>query len=450
MSDLVDGIESPETATPPARVFDRYRRTWELELLISGAVVFALFRLPGRLDHTMLSAELIMNGDQRFAAFMLLAYLKVILYVLIASFLVHLVGRAYWVGLIGLDAVFPGGVRWDELKDGPLVQAGYRQMPSLRQLIRSTDRFCSTIFSFAFLVIFYFVVSILLVLGLAGLALAIRPLFPNWSLQRLSLVLLSILLLPSTLAGLADRRLGKSGEEIPPGKKRWLGGMIRLYQHLMLYRFFASMYLTFTTNLRKKTIYPIFLLVFAGLMAGLFLDLRLLKDDQELLRSFPFYPSHGGAQEARFQHYESLRPPGPRYGRLPSIDSDVVEGPYVRLFLPYVPSRHNDLLGERCPELEPWPGRWERSDGQPEEQWLDETMACVAGLWEIHLDGAPLAEPEMVFYRHPDTRARGLLVHLDVRTLAPGRHLLELTQAQSEEEALEGEGPRLYQIPFWV
>ena len=49
---------------------------------------------------------------------MLYQYVKLILYTLISCFILHLCTRAYWVGLIGLETVFPHGVRWEDTPTG--------------------------------------------------------------------------------------------------------------------------------------------------------------------------------------------------------------------------------------------------------------------------------------------------------------------------------------------
>lgn len=88
-------------------------RTDELELIISSLTTVALFTLPGWLferyaeSYTHLSVTLVVSGT---SAITLLTGLS---YGLGSCFLLHLLARAYWVGMIGLRAVFPQGIDWD-------------------------------------------------------------------------------------------------------------------------------------------------------------------------------------------------------------------------------------------------------------------------------------------------------------------------------------------------
>lgn len=83
-----------EVLPEPRRSFPQgYDRTWELELLISGAVAFTLLQLPGAADGAFdrLSPRL-GEGLPRLLMFGYV-YIKIILYALIATFIVHLAAR---------------------------------------------------------------------------------------------------------------------------------------------------------------------------------------------------------------------------------------------------------------------------------------------------------------------------------------------------------------------
>ena len=100
--------------------------TWELELLICGAVLFALFQIPPVLNSFFAHIEPHATTTMLSAILLVQIYVKAIVYALTASFVVHLVARAYWVGLVGLHSVFPNGVKWENFKAGPVTLEVYR------------------------------------------------------------------------------------------------------------------------------------------------------------------------------------------------------------------------------------------------------------------------------------------------------------------------------------
>ena len=143
--------KEPETQPSAASdALERLRdRTDELELIISSLTIFALFSIPGWLFdkiagiYTHLSTSLAITGN---VATTLLAG---ICYGLAACFIVHLMARAYWVGLIGLRTVFPDGINWARTPGlGPLSRKYYRDtLPDLDTVIQKTDRLASSLFA---------------------------------------------------------------------------------------------------------------------------------------------------------------------------------------------------------------------------------------------------------------------------------------------------------------
>ena len=50
-------------------------------------------------------------------------------------------GRAYWIGILGLDSAFPQGIRWGRLRYGRLTRAAYQErLSSIPTLARKADR----------------------------------------------------------------------------------------------------------------------------------------------------------------------------------------------------------------------------------------------------------------------------------------------------------------------
>src|SRR5687768_9169383 len=89
------GSRSDETASMDTGEIHRetstaYDRTWELELLIAGAVVFALIQLPSVMDELFWRAQVQSNGPTYRAIFVVYYYSKLSCYVLITTFIVHL------------------------------------------------------------------------------------------------------------------------------------------------------------------------------------------------------------------------------------------------------------------------------------------------------------------------------------------------------------------------
>lgn len=430
---------------------DVHRRTWELELLLSGAVVFALLKLPGRVDAAYARLDAGLGGTLEMAAFLGWYYVKLILYTLIAAFLVHLVARAYWVGVVGLDAVFPRGPRLDRLDGGPITRDLYRRiLPSLKRQITVADRFSSAVFSFAFAVTAIFVLSIAYGLLLGGVSLAVSRLaFGGERFGQVFQVLLLVIFVPLAVLPLVDRiagaRLLARGGRAPALLGRLLGVSFRLTGGPLV----GPIMTTLVTNVRKQLFYGIFFASFI-VLAGIFLvrDV-LMRNDALSLSSHHYLPPDAGALEVDARHYDDRRPAGePSF--LPSIPGEVVEGPYLRLFVPLPADWTEEAVAEHCAGLAPIAEGGlhlaRPSDPPPEPEGLAPVLACLGTLHRIELDGAAIA-PDFFFHSDPANGVRGLLARLPVAGLAPGPHLLVLRRRPLPDDERP---PRIHYIRFWT
>ena len=127
----------PHTAT--------IRVTSELELIIAGALLFGLLTVPGRIDAWYASVRPHVAGDLHMAYFLGYYYLMLIAYTLIATFCVHIGARAYWVGLMGLQSVYPEGPDWARVRNrGPIGDPhAAREAAELERASAVADDFCS-------------------------------------------------------------------------------------------------------------------------------------------------------------------------------------------------------------------------------------------------------------------------------------------------------------------
>ena len=94
--------KGPETRLgTESEAIDRLRdRTDELELIISSLTIFALFSLPGWLFDKIAEIYTHLSTSLVIASTVGTTVLAGTSYGLAACFVVHLMARAYWVGLI--------------------------------------------------------------------------------------------------------------------------------------------------------------------------------------------------------------------------------------------------------------------------------------------------------------------------------------------------------------
>ncbi len=431
-------------------------RTWELELLISGAVLFALLQLPARADqaYARLAPHLAEGAMQ--GAFFAYYFGKLALYTLIVAFLVHLAARAYWVGLIGLDSVFPGGIQWDRLRYGPLTRQVQREKtPSLPRMIDAADDFCSVIFPFAFMVVFVVFLSLVVVGAAVWLSSALAAMVPGVSVKGVFYALAALAALPAVVGTLVDRALGDRVDPASAAGRvlRWAVGASTLWGLLRIY---SAVYLTLYSNVRRRVMQGVFLGFFLGIVALFVVKDVVLASGMVTVGGETYLPDSPGELTLRTGFYESLRGDGPpaRSG-MPSIPSEVVEGPYVRLFVPYVPMLHNRAVAARCPGVRPLHEEGMRRVGaaaEPGPIAQDAALRCLAGFHLVAVDGRAVPEPRWRFFTHPATGRRGIVAYLPVEALPAGEHVLTVGRVPDLRPRSDGKprpAARPWSIPFW-
>ena len=94
-------------------------QSWNLELAISGVAMFAILQLPDLLESAFGYIRYNYMTHTEGAAVMLpsmvYSLIRATCHVLFAAFLTNFVMRAFWVGLVGLLAVFPSGIHYDRI-----------------------------------------------------------------------------------------------------------------------------------------------------------------------------------------------------------------------------------------------------------------------------------------------------------------------------------------------
>ena len=453
---LSDTVSSgmPETPSPEAkRRAPETSPAWELELLISGAIVVGLFQLPGLIASLFGRLEPHATLGTQVSLSVLHMYILAAAYALIIVFAVHLGTRAYWVALIGLNSVFPGGIRWAELKTGPTTTETYRrQFRALPATIERIDNFCSIAFSFAFLIVMMLVYSIVLIGVASGIGyLLAKMLGRGQYMNVLAPAMVGLIVVPTFVMSTLDRRFAKRhgpGAEPP----RWLRRGVRAAQILNPSLVVGPIMFTLMTNIGRRKIRAVLMAALMTVIVIASVD-RLNRAGRLALNGYDYFAlsrEHG----VDYHFYESERPDGAPLDRFPFIQSDIITDRYVKLFIPYAPSVDNAAVAARCPQIKPLDSRGLHlhEHAAVADSLAGPVLDCLASLHAVTLDGKPLGNPGFAFYEQAKTGERGILSYIPADSLSAGRHELTVAVTVNPEDSAGVPGyraPKPWVIPFW-
>jgi hypothetical protein len=445
-------IETPDGGETPASerriAFERLReRTDELELIVSGLLALSLLTLPSWLFDGWVRASAHAEGLWQIVLMMGYMFGSGLSYTLGVTFIIHLAVRAYWVGLIGLKATFPKGIRWDSISTvGPIARDYHqRRLPDLMSVIDRADRAASMLFALATLIALLILWSSLGVVVLVTVGALLGWLF---DLGQTALILsmvgvYTVLMMVAVAIMMTDAFLARRRPALQqsPRLRRLVFGTLRFYGWILPQRLILPVQLTLQSNLSGRAYTIAFMVImFVAPMVGVVHVLA--SRNFALTGSYHVLDTDTIEYGQASAHYEDQRGEHDRLLRYPMIPSDRIGGSYLRLFLPHLPERDNAELRERCPTL------FAADPAPPSAQAAAARAACLAGLWTLTLDGQPASASDFMASERRDLGLRGLQGYLPTAGLAPGRHdLLAIWNADGAEDGPQRR--REYRIPFW-
>jgi hypothetical protein len=361
--------------------------------------------------------------------------------------------RAWWGGLLGLHSVFPNGIRWERMHVGPITREVYRQrMSTLPKLIESTDNFASIIFSFAFLVVFVFGMSLVGILVFAALYGLAKSIVGASAIRAVAVLLVVVFLVIPMAFAIFDL---KRGAALPPEGRT--ARILRRVAHAsfssQLIGITGPTLFTISTNTRTKTTFAVFYL---AVMGALFIALSELVAREGLftLSGAEYFSTRSDEHSMDYASYESQWPKDYVNRAAPSVQSDVIRDPYVKLFIPFQIRRHDPALKASCAGARPVHKRGLRVansnlSGAPADTASERILQCIAAMHAVTVNGAA-QKVRMRFATHPQTGIHGMVTYLPVAELPKGENVL-VVMPPPRPPTSRNKRPLLpYIIPFWL
>lgn len=163
---VIEEINSSSEKTP--KWLKRLEReSWQAELLISGVALLACLQLPELVDGLAIIMIDRLPEAQSFIGYIICFLNLFAVSILTTFFIIHFIIRAYWIGLIGLNSVYPNGFKIEDGFYSPIYSRKVAEMlPTVKSSIKNIDNLASTQFASAFSILIMYVMMSLMSLVL--------------------------------------------------------------------------------------------------------------------------------------------------------------------------------------------------------------------------------------------------------------------------------------------
>ena len=436
--------EPQQDAATPDAIPARTTPTWEMEMLLSGATVFGLLQLPDAFNAAVEPLLARLGGGVFQVASILAMYAGAAIYVLLATFIAHLAVRGFWISLLGLRSVFPLGPDFERLRGGPIGrEVARRETARVEEEVERLDNLATIVFLFGAITVF----GVLAPATLVAPILAVVWFWPEAPIGTIMLVMLGIGLGPLVLATLADsmfgRRLNREGRVA-----RVIAAVLARYQRSMQPRFLNVLSTTLMTRLGFGRFMFVYLTALLAVLLGYATNM-VMRRTSTAIGDYSSIPAHAESGYAVLpQHYRDQRREQDPLSRMPFLDSAQLKGDWLRLVVPFHPTRHEAAIAKHCPKIWaklPLPESLDDKTAAADHAAL---LACYRDLADVRVDGQAVAvSPDVVVL--PGSQLRGLLFMIDARALPHGRHVLQTAALANPRDDDASKPLAPYRIPFW-
>ncbi len=406
--------------------------SWEAELLISTIAIFGTIQLFKGVDWlTNYFINTLLPG-QYLIGYMIVFMGLLAVSLLVSMFVIHFALRAYWVGLVGLNSVFP---------DYSLEESAYSELytskilailPKLNKTIKDVDEICSVIFSAAFLMLYTYLYLALvgsLYLVIYNALIDKVPAFILWIPLYLFGLWMVVQAVFSVIGNLKQFRNNKWIQTAYFQSVRW--GSIIVFGPL--YKYLLQISMTFGSNFKKKKSLVGLILIFV--LIGFIISLVRFSSSRMryLIRQDTYFDAtkiYGGYYGLASETHEFLISP--------CIDTDVVDSKVVRLFIPIYDFEYR-LDREGCVE-----SNESDPDVSKEQAIIDrrqQLLDCYSAYHSIELNERSIT-PQFHKYRIPSTDQFGVICYIDLSGETAGNLQLKVRK-ELKEQGME------WQIPFY-
>ncbi|WP_435261294.1 hypothetical protein [Tenacibaculum sp. nBUS_03] len=409
--------------------------SWEAELLVSAIAIFGSFKLFDLISWSTNLFIDFLSPSQYYIGYFIVLFGLIAISILASMFVIHFFLRAYWVGLVGLNSVFPDYSIEDSAYSKIYTEKILSILPKLKDSIQKVDELCSVIFSVAF--------TFLLMYGylalFSSLYLLVYNLLSDYVNHYILLIPAIFIFTCSILQALiglyANLKRNRKNEKLQTFNFK----VVRFVSMLSfgpLYKNILQVSMVFGSNFKKKKalVYLLFLFIVSG---GIVTSVQIVKTNIFYLiisSKSNFFDTH-----KTYSNYYKDANINNDFLLAPEIQSDKVGSNVLEVFIP-VYTYERKIRKKVCGEFVKNP---EKSKKENKDDYANYLSNCYKEYNTILIDGKKIEVDFIRYSNHMRTNQFGLLCFINIKNFSEGVHEIKVEKKNKEENFLE------WTIPFY-
>lgn len=400
--------------------------SWEAELLVSAIAIYGSFQLFKVVDWSANFFIDNLNPNQYTIGYFISFFGLLAISILTSMFVIHFVLRAYWVGLVGLNSVFPDYSIEDSAYSKIYTKKILSILPKLKDSIQKVDELCSVIFSVAFTFLFIY--------SYGAVTASVYLLLYNVLSQFISSYILLIpviiigggMLFQSLFVFYANMKRNKENEKIQHFNFK-LVKYVSIISFGPLYKNLLQVSMIFGSNFKKKKSLVYLMLVF--LFSGAVLSVVKMPQTNILymMSSVVQNPFDSYKTYAEFYKKDNKET---AFLLSPEIQSEKINEETLEIFIP-IYNYEGNIRDQVCGKFQE-----DESKNKFENDKARATFKinCYKKTNLIYIDDKPITVDFLRYNNHSRTNQFGLLCFVDIKDLKKGLHKIKIEKKNSDNE----------------
>ncbi|MFK2819798.1 hypothetical protein U0L90_06715 [Flavobacteriaceae sp. LMIT009] len=420
--------------------------SWQLELIISGFAIFGLYQAFEPVKLSMVEAE---NG-QHISKFIIYLVGYAAISILLFNLLLHVLLRGLWIGALGLRYI-SGDIDYDSLNYSPkFTKYLKKKVGSFDRYIARLEDYCSVIFAISFLLIFYVIAIVLTILAITLVANYVldNDDLPGWISGGVGifLILFFVFGMFFTMIDFITQGWLK--------KKKWIS---RIY--FPIYWVFSFVTLSF---LYRPLVYNFLDNKFGKrlsfVLIPVYLIILTISSLEYQQSNYIVTDDTSSANHLNKNHYEDLLKDSNDFMDTATIQSKVIEDPYLKLFMAYSEGIENRIFNTN-ESLRPEEDQRGLGFGftvtsnngnffvnsRKRDSLTSEYLKTFNDIYDIKIDSLYYEADFLITKNHKEQL--GFETYVDINDLQKGKHTLKIIRDSKRKDTVVKVS--VVSIPFW-